>query len=57
MDDGIFEIVPLKIFGPGTALTSGWDIHFQLSSYKYFALFGLWPFCTKVCIENFKLLI
>lgn len=44
------EILPLNIVGLGIALTSGWDIHFQFSSWEYFVFFCVCLFHTKVSI-------
>ena len=51
---GIFEILPLKIVGPGLVMTSEWDIYFQLLNWEYFLPFCVCPFGTKVFFETFK---
>ena len=40
---GIFEILPLKIVGPGLVMTSEWDIYFQLLNWEYFVPFVYVP--------------
>ena len=49
---GIFEILPLKIVGPGLVMTSEWEIHFQLLNWEYFVPFCECPFGTKVSFET-----
>ena len=49
---GIFEILLLKIVGPGLVMTSEWDIHFQLLNWEYFVPFCECPFGTEVSFET-----
>lgn len=51
MDEGLFEILPLKIVGPGIALTSGWDTHFQFSSWEYSVLFLYVSFVQRYLLK------